>query len=208
MTPEEFKSAQTTAKPHTGFVLGFYSTKDTETTEVFTELWTELVAEYTTCQFIKIDIDDESNAAFIAAFSVTQAPTVITFMDKTGAIEHIQGVEAPVIFTAVEQLASKSTLYQRLNGLINQSKFVLFMKGTKDAPRCGFSRKMVALLNDNGVTEFETFDILNDQDVRDAIKIYSKWPTFPQLYCDGELLGGLDVVTEMVEAGELKELLE
>jgi Grx4 family monothiol glutaredoxin len=104
---------------------------------------------------------------------------------------------------------------------MNQSPVVLFMKGSPDTPRCGFSRRMVALLNDQNVL-YTHFDILTDEDVRQGksstqssiaqvlclgLKKLNDWPTFPQLTIKGEFVGGLDVVQEMVDNGELKALL-
>jgi Grx4 family monothiol glutaredoxin len=83
---------------------------------------------------------------------------------------------------------------------------VLFMKGDRDEPRCGFSRKVVEALNDTGV-EYSTFDILQDEEVRQGLKTFSNWPTYPQLYAGGELLGGCDIVLEMAAGGELKAAL-
>ena len=94
-----------------------------------------------------------------------------------------------------------------MQSLMTQSKVVLFMKGQPDAPRCGFSRKIVGILRDQSVT-FTHFDILSDEDVRAGLKILNNWPTFPQLIINGEFVGGLDIVQEMVENGELKEMLE
>ncbi|KAJ7503234.1 glutaredoxin [Mycena galericulata] len=97
-------------------------------------------------------------------------------------------------------------LETRLRALMTQSKVVLFMKGTPAAPRCGFSRKIAALLAEQGVP-FASFDILGDEDVRQGLKKLNDWPTFPQLIVNGELVGGLDIVQEMVDSGEFKELL-
>ncbi|KAK6009549.1 glutaredoxin, partial [Ostertagia ostertagi] len=72
---------------------------------------------------------------------------------------------------------------------------MLFMKGSPDNPKCGFSKQTVALLNEIGAT-FGSFDILSDEEVRQGLKTYSNWPTYPQLYLDGELIGGLDVIRE------------
>uniref|UniRef100_A0A914UP94 Glutaredoxin domain-containing protein n=1 Tax=Plectus sambesii TaxID=2011161 RepID=A0A914UP94_9BILA len=93
-------------------------------------------------------------------------------------------------------------LNKRLEKLIKQSRCVLFMKGNPDEPRCGFSRQTVQLLNDVGA-DYTTFDILSDEAVRQGLKEYSQWPTFPQIYLDGELLGGLDIVREELESGDL-----
>ncbi|KAF8263889.1 thioredoxin-like protein [Lactarius quietus] len=92
-------------------------------------------------------------------------------------------------------------LEKRLRGLMSQSNVVLFMKGSPDVPRCGFSRKICALLKEQRV-DFSHFDILTDESVRQGLKKLNDWPTFPQLIVKGELVGGLDIVQEMVETGE------
>ncbi len=97
-------------------------------------------------------------------------------------------------------------LKQRLKGLVSENEIVLFMKGDKYLPKCGFSGHVVEILKKLEV-EFTTFDILEDEDVRQGLKIYSNWPTFPQLYHNGELIGGCDIINEMFQNGELKELL-
>lgn len=89
---------------------------------------------------------------------------------------------------------------------MQQDNVMLFMKGTPDVPRCGFSRRIVALLRDQNV-QFSSFDILGDESVRAGLKVMNNWPTFPQLIVKGEFVGGLDIVQEMVENGELKEML-
>ncbi|KAJ7848067.1 thioredoxin-like protein [Mycena leptocephala] len=90
----------------------------------------------------------------------------------------------------------------RLRRLMAQSKVVLFMKGSPEEPRCGFSRKLSTLLKEQGV-QFSSFDILQDEDVRQGLKKLNDWPTFPQLIVNGELVGGLDIVQEMVETASL-----
>ena len=84
---------------------------------------------------------------------------------------------------------------------------MLFLKGVPSAPRCGFSRQIVEML-DSIDASYGAFDILQDEEVRQGLKEYSDWPTYPQLYVDGELVGGLDIVKEMVEDGELEGLLK
>ena len=95
------------------------------------------------------------------------------------------------------------TLDERLDALIQQSKVMLFMKGSPDAPKCGFSQKAVHALRESGCHDFGSFDILEDQEVRQGLKEKSKWPTYPQLYVNGELLGGCDIILEMFEDGSL-----
>jgi Grx4 family monothiol glutaredoxin len=99
------------------------------------------------------------------------------------------------------------TLEERLKALIHRSPVMLFMKGVPTAPRCGFSRQIVELLERAGVA-YDAMDILSDEEVRQGLKEYSDWPTYPQLYVNGELLGGLDIVQEMEQDGSLKDLLQ
>ncbi|HEY7805448.1 MAG TPA: Grx4 family monothiol glutaredoxin [Orrella sp.] len=84
---------------------------------------------------------------------------------------------------------------------------VLFMKGTAQFPQCGFSGRAIQILRDSGVTKLVTVNVLEDEEVRQGIKTYSQWPTIPQLYVKGEFIGGCDILVEMDESGELKQLL-
>ncbi|WP_299649020.1 Grx4 family monothiol glutaredoxin [Sphingomonas bacterium] len=95
----------------------------------------------------------------------------------------------------------------RIDGLVKASPVVLFMKGSPLFPQCGFSSRAVAILNHLNV-EFESVDVLQDQGVRQGIKTYSDWPTIPQLYANGEFIGGSDIMMEMYESGELATLLQ
>ena len=107
---------------------------------------------------------------------------------------------------AEKGILPKESLEARLKKIVNQSTTMLFMKGTPDAPRCGFSTKVVNALKEEGI-EFGSFNILEDEEVRQGLKTFSNWPTYPQLYYKGELLGGCDIVLEMKANGELKEAL-
>ena len=98
-------------------------------------------------------------------------------------------------------------LRKKIEGLINSHKVFLFLKGVPDEPQCGFSWKVVETLKGLGV-KFGSFDILSDEEMRQAVKEYSNWPTYPQLYLNGKLIGGCDLVLEMAESGELKKLIE
>jgi len=90
----------------------------------------------------------------------------------------------------------------RIETLIKNRKVMLFMKGTKHFPACGFSNTVVEILKKEGV-DFDTFNILSDAEIRQGLKEYSSWPTYPQLYVDGKFIGGCDIVTEMHQNGEL-----
>lgn len=95
----------------------------------------------------------------------------------------------------------------RIAEIVNANDVVLFMKGSALFPQCGFSSRAVAILDHLNVP-FETVDVLQDPEVRNGIKAYSDWPTIPQLYVKGEFVGGSDIMMEMFEAGELKQLLD
>ena len=96
---------------------------------------------------------------------------------------------------------------ERLDALVTTNDIVLFMKGTPLFPQCGFSSRAIAILEHLG-QPFETVDVLADQEIRQGIKQYSDWPTIPQLYVQGEFVGGSDIMMEMFESGELKQLVE
>lgn len=85
---------------------------------------------------------------------------------------------------------------------------VLYMKGTPQQPQCGFSANAIQILNACGVEDFFAVNVLSDPEIRQGIKDYSSWPTIPQLYVNGEFVGGSDIMTEMFQSGELKKLLE
>ncbi|KAH7983881.1 hypothetical protein HPB52_014993 [Rhipicephalus sanguineus] len=96
--------------------------------------------------------------------------------------------------------------YFRLQQLISKAPIMVFMKGSPDSPRCGFSRTLVEMFKKHKVT-FDSFDILTDEDVRQGLKQYSNWPTYPQVYVKGALIGGLDIIKELEESGELEAAL-
>ncbi|NJM71204.1 MAG: Grx4 family monothiol glutaredoxin [Scytonema sp. RU_4_4] len=98
-------------------------------------------------------------------------------------------------------------LKERIDNLLQQNKILVFMKGTKLMPMCGFSNNTVQILNTLGVP-FETVNILDDYELRQGIKDYSNWPTIPQVYINGEFVGGSDVLIELYQKGELQQMVE
>ena len=97
-------------------------------------------------------------------------------------------------------------LKQRIEKTIAQDRIMLFMKGSPSMPQCGFSAAVVGILKQTGVT-FDSYNILADPELREGLKEYSSWPTFPQLYVDGKLIGGADIVRDLHAKGELAALL-
>jgi monothiol glutaredoxin len=96
---------------------------------------------------------------------------------------------------------------QRIDSLVKQHRVMLFMKGTAQFPMCGFSGRAIQILKACGVEDVTTFNVLEDEAVRQGIKEYAQWPTIPQLYVGGEFVGGSDILMEMYESGELQQLL-
>ncbi|MCU0545224.1 MAG: Grx4 family monothiol glutaredoxin [Oscillatoriaceae cyanobacterium Prado104] len=100
-----------------------------------------------------------------------------------------------------------STAHQKIDELVKQNKILVFMKGNKLMPQCGFSNNVVQILNTLGVP-YETVDVLADPEIRQGIKEYSQWPTIPQIYINGEFIGGSDIAIELYQKGELQEMVE
>ena len=101
-------------------------------------------------------------------------------------------------------MSVQDTIKQQVSG----NKVVLYMKGSPDFPQCGFSARAVQVLRACGVEDFFSVDVLQDPDIRQGIKDFANWPTIPQLYVNGEFLGGSDIVTEMYQSGELRKILK
>ena len=101
----------------------------------------------------------------------------------------------------------ENLIKNKIQNLIEANPIMVFMKGTKLMPQCGFSNNVVQILNSLGV-EFTTFDVLSDFEIREGIKEFSDWPTIPQVYLKGEFLGGSDILIEMYNSGTLKEKIE
>jgi monothiol glutaredoxin len=100
-----------------------------------------------------------------------------------------------------------SDVQQRIDEIVKGNKVVLFMKGTAQFPQCGFSGRAIQILKACGAQDITTVNVLADEEVRQGIKSYANWPTIPQLYINGEFVGGSDIMMEMYQAGELQEVL-
>src|SRR5436190_5299813 len=115
------------------------------------------------------------------------------------------------VFPASRERSGKMAamdIKQRIKEQVTGNPVVLYMKGTPQAPQCGFSALAVQVLNACGVHEFASFNVLADPQIRQGIKEYANWPTIPQLYVNGEFVGGSDILREMYQSGELQKLLE
>ncbi|MDO4878865.1 MAG: Grx4 family monothiol glutaredoxin [Neisseria sp.] len=112
-----------------------------------------------------------------------------------------------VVFFINPTGTSPVNIQEQIKEVVTTHRIVLFMKGTKQFPQCGFSSRAVQILNAAGCTDYVTVNVLENPEVRQGIKEYSNWPTIPQLYVDGEFVGGSDILQEMYEAGELQSVL-
>lgn len=180
----------------------------TQISEVLQEMSKD--GTYKQCMFVKVEA--ESVPEVSQKYKITAVPTCLLL--KNGVeVERVNGANVPELKKKLDQQLAKPTepapledLNTRLKKLINKAPVMMFMKGHPDEPRCGFSKQMIQLLGDQKVT-YDTFDILTDPEVRQGLKEFSQWPTYPQLYIKGELVGGLDIVKELIETGEFKDQL-
>uniref|UniRef100_A0A0N4U4K7 Glutaredoxin-3 n=1 Tax=Dracunculus medinensis TaxID=318479 RepID=A0A0N4U4K7_DRAME len=176
--------------------------------QIFTILL-ELINEESRYKTIRLaTVDAENLPEVFHANSVNAVPTLIFF--KNGMeIDRVNGfnpdeLKIKLVKNSFNLVSANSTpeslpkLNELLKKLINQSRLVLFMKGTIENPKCGFSREMLNLLNELNA-DFSIFDVLSDETVRQGLKEYSQWQTYPQLYLDGKLVGGLDVIKEEIK---------
>ncbi|PVU95788.1 hypothetical protein BB559_002612 [Furculomyces boomerangus] len=182
-----------------------------------------LAKSYPTTTFFKIDAGEFEE--IVEGYEIEMVPTVI-FVKGKSTVDRIEGLNIPELTKVAKKLLEKGSEYvngdeaatgrvssaslppknkmdltNRLKKIINHEPVMVFIKGTPAQPRCGFSRRIVEILKNNKV-KFGHFDILSDEDVRQGLKEFSNWPTFPQLYIDGELVGGIDIVQEMVDTDE------
>lgn len=165
---------------------------------------------YKSIKFINVAVEEIPEIA--QQHEIEAVPTVI-FFENNKAVHRIDGIDIADLAATCKKLAgasdsstSSGSLEDRLKALINKSKVMVFMKGDRSTPRCGFSKQLIQILNDTKV-DYETFDILGDEEVRQGLKTFSDWPTYPQVYVKGELQGGLDIIKEMVTSGELSTIL-
>jgi len=165
-------------------------------------------SEYADVGFYSCPAEDLSEVSL--KYNIEAVPTVLLFQSNK-KVDRVDGADPAKLTNVVKSHiisdAEKSKcLEDRLKSLICQSKVMLFMKGDRNTPRCGFSKQIIEILNGTGVT-YGTFDILQDEEVRQGLKTYSDWPTYPQLYANGDLIGGLDIIKEMLASGELTAAL-
>lgn len=189
---------------------------------VFTAEWAEQCAqiidvlsglssssEYSEVNFLNVSAEDLSEVSL--KNKIEAVPTCL-FFNNGKQIDRVNGVDVFAITSKCKNFAGKGKsvpeipLEDRLKSLINSSPVMVFMKGDRNAPRCGFSKQLIAILNETNIP-YGTFDILQDEDVRQGLKTFSDWPTYPQVYVNSELIGGLDIIKELAANNELIQTL-
>jgi monothiol glutaredoxin len=143
--------------------------------------------------------------AFTISTTTTTKATTLVFNTR-----HISSITPTQLLQSLDDDFTQETpdvIKERINDLITEHPVVLFMKGSKLFPQCGFSNTAIQVLNSYNIP-FHTVDVLSDQNIRTGIKEFSQWPTIPQLYVCGEFIGGSDIMIEMYQSGELGEMIE
>lgn len=172
------------------------------------DVMSDLSAKTDRIQFIDIAAEDFSDISL--KHQIEAVPTVI-FFKQNKALDRIDGVNIAALTAFCKKVTgsgeSTEDLNTRIKSLISKSDLMIFMKGDRNTPKCGFSRTLIGIINETGLP-YETFDILTDEDVRQGLKAYSEWPTYPQVYVKSELIGGLDIIKELQASGELVSSLK
>ncbi|KAI9484021.1 MAG: thioredoxin-like protein [Benjaminiella poitrasii] len=216
------------SKKDTVYVLNFWASW-AEPCQQMNEVFAELASKFPALQFLKIEAEEYPDIS--ESFEISAVPTFI-ILKEGKIVDQVEGAKAAELTnsvakhakgvlnkfgtaaaTAATSLAGMENgnrpvkdLNARLKALINSAPVMIFIKGTPQQPRCGFSRQLVELLAEQKV-KYSSFNILADEDVRQGLKAYSDWPTYPQIYVNGELMGGLDIIKEMIVSGEFQDVL-
>ncbi|RSH85806.1 monothiol glutaredoxin grx4 [Apiotrichum porosum] len=192
----------------------------------FNKVVEETAARYPQVLFLNVEAEEQADIS--ESFDIEAVPSFIVLRGHSLLARH-SGADASLLNSLLSQHSATTSapssnvaastltsaepsrprteeeITARCHEIMNKHKVVLFMKGNPSAPKCGFSRQTVGLLREKGV-EFAWFDILSDDDVRQGMKRVNDWPTFPQIILNGELVGGLDILKEMIESGEWDEM--
>jgi Grx4 family monothiol glutaredoxin len=183
----------------------FFYTEQAEQCRAMDSVYSEIESLYKDrLEFHKVDV--EANPKLVQKFAVSAVPAFI-FAIHDCVVERVDGVKPAQLLQATVSLVNKcAELDTKCTNLISAQPLMLFIKGTPEAPRCGFTGQLLSLLKSHAITKFGYYNILEDEPVRQHLKVRSQWPTYPQVYHRGELVGGIDILKEMAESGELARL--
>jgi Grx4 family monothiol glutaredoxin len=190
-------------------VINFYA-EWYEACKSMNDVFKELSVQFPSLVYYSLPVEENEDLAL--ELEIDSVPTFV-FIKDGKVLKKIEGADAPKLKESVEYY-SKITVNdnqvrqensRNLKSLVNSQKLMIFIKGTPQEPRCGFSSRLLQILKDLNLT-FGSFDVLQDDSVRQGLKEFSNWPTYPQIYVKGEFIGGLDILEELVKSGEFQEM--
>ncbi|KAG2194195.1 hypothetical protein INT46_011766 [Mucor plumbeus] len=210
-TERQFK--RLVSKTNTINVLNFWALW-AEPCKQMNEVFNELAGKFPSLTYIQIEANEFPSISKL--MNVDAVPSFL-IVKENEILDTIEGAKAAELSNLVAKYShaqnsdqqeniSDNALEFRLRDLIRTDHVMVFMKGIPDKPRCGFSKQVVELLSELQV-KYSSFDILSDNQVRQGLKTFSDWPTYPQIYVKGELIGGLDLLKEMIASGEFQEMV-
>ncbi|AMD22197.1 HGL143Wp [Eremothecium sinecaudum] len=208
----------TTGQPDSKLITLYFHTTWAEPCKTINEVFAALSEETTNKDVLFVSINADEQTEISELFEVSAVPYFVLIRKGT-ILKELSGADPKELINALNQFngsgnssggvtggssnvdaeeETEEQLNERLRSLTKAAPVMLFMKGTPSEPKCGFSRQMVGILREHQV-RFGFFDILKDDSVRQGLKSFSDWPTFPQLYVNGEFQGGLDIIKESLE---------
>ncbi|KAI9471019.1 MAG: thioredoxin-like protein [Benjaminiella poitrasii] len=177
------------------------------------EVFSELATKFPSLTYIQVDVDQFPDIA--TKIEIDSVPSFLLIQENK-ILDKIEGAKAAELSNSVAKYAASqkkeetkpnnNELEFRLRDLIYRDHVMVFMKGVPEKPQCGFSKQVVELLAESNV-KYSSFNILSDEQVRQGLKEFSDWPTYPQIYVKGELIGGLDLLKEMIQSGEFQQMI-
>ncbi|KAI7902466.1 thioredoxin-like protein [Cokeromyces recurvatus] len=192
-------------------VMNFWA-KWAEPCQQMNEVIMELSTKFPSLTYINVEVDEFPN--IVTKMKVDSVPSFL-IVQENKVLDKIEGAKAAELSNLVSKYAASQNkpsinndneLEFRLRDLIYRDYIMVFMKGVPEKPRCGFSKQVIELLDGLNV-KYSTFNILSDEQVRQGLKVFSDWPTYPQIYVKGELIGGLDLLKEMIQSGEFQQMI-
>lgn len=209
----------------------YFHAKWAQPCESLNTLLLEYMQKYPNISFYDVNVDDTSELIddLTACYQVDFVPLILFLnpSDTLTVLERIEGFNPPKIEEALQKFSQFHTilepnsieptryvpeldrsLCEQIHSLIHKSRLMLFIKGSPSSPKCGFTKQLLSLFTQYDIHSYDYFDILLDETTRQGLKVYSSWPTYPQIYMNGKLLGGLDIVREMLEDGSFVQLMK
>ena len=161
-------------------------------------------------------VDCDKGEDLVNDFDVESVPTLAVIYPHKQQPEILQGISPEMLSSKVSELDNfikklfeqeKQQAFREIEGYVKNNPCMMFIKGTLDAPKCKFTRKLIESIAPFNYRNIKTFNILEDERIRQWVKFYSNWPTIPQVYIDGSFVGGIDVITELISEGEFDEMM-